>query len=200
MTDEKMNSLYSEVLEMDVIGLLELRKIAKESNSGGKQREFHGKHNENVVKYLIRKIGEDCKRTIAIKKGEKEDKHFITNFGGKIPISLDWHVYADDIFKIGSEIKGYMDTTMVKRCLYEAEGLKTLFPDITIIIVQFENGLGRETSGYLQSDENIDLVVNFSGRKRNSKIKRFNNSNGCIKNNEDFREFCAAVCNSFKNI
>ena len=79
----------------------------------------------------------------------------------------------------------------VKRALFEAQSIKVEHPNVTAIIVQFENGLGENPYNYITEDSTIDCVVNLSGRKRKSEKPRYNG--GEVSDFKEFKKLCCAL-------
>jgi len=176
ISEKHIDKLYKEICIIDKNNLKKLEQISLEDNSGGKQRGFHGSANEELLNLIIAQIAKNNNIKIEILKGEKKDKKYITNAGGKLCTALDSHIYVDNKLKCVLESKYYMDASMFKRCLFEIQNLKFLYPDIKALIVQFENGLGKEVLAYAQNNLLIDKIINLSSRNRQSSKTRFLNN------------------------
>jgi hypothetical protein len=199
MIEEDIKNIYNEVYNIDRNGCDKLQRMSQNTNSGGQQREEHGSLNERILKHIINKIGELCGVKVNVKKGEKEDKIYYKNVGGKISVSLDWHVYVEKELKIVIEVKSYLDTTMLKRTLYEISKIKEIDPNIVSGIIQFEDGMGEDAITFAKNEKDLDFLLTVTDNKRTSKIKRFNKGEGgLIKYNEDFVMFLTTVYRALK--
>ena len=61
-------------------------------------------------------------------------------------LSVDKHVFIDDIFVMGIECKAYTENAMLKRILTDFHLLKTLYPNISCHLFQLESQLGGDYS------------------------------------------------------
>ena len=61
-------------------------------------------------------------------------------------LSVDKHVFVDDIFIFGIECKAYTENAMIKRILVDFQLLKTRFPNIGCYLFQLESQLGGDYS------------------------------------------------------
>lgn len=98
-------------------------------------------------------------------------------------ISVDWHVFIDDDFKLAVECKSYTENAMLKRILVDFTLLKKRYKDIDCALFQLESQLGGDYSSLtfpvfgsasthtLISHFNIDLHI-ITLLEKDRKVKK----------------------------
>ena len=144
---DEIEKWFSKIIDLDKKYL----DILFNTPTEGKKRDIHGFQNEKLINTIVNTIAKYHKLSFKSLKGEKEDKKYLTNNFGKISVSIDRHIYINNEFKCVIESKHYLDASMAKRCLFEVQNLKLLFPKIKSIIVQFEEGLGEDVLNFIKN-------------------------------------------------